>query len=80
MAEVPKERRHSWTPKDRQRLENYERDWTGPLRPEDIREQHHDERSKTIQGDQSETAPKSKGRRGNGVTKRKPRAEQGDGS
>ena len=80
MAQVPKERRHSWTPKDRQRLEKYERDWTRPLRPEDIREQHRDERSKTIQEDPSEAAPESKGRPGKDGAKRKPRAGKGDGS
>jgi len=70
MADSPKERRHGWTPSDRERLSNYERDWTRPLSPEEIREQHHDERSRIIES--APPAAKAKRRNKASVTKRKP--------
>jgi hypothetical protein len=49
MAEAPKEeRRRTWSKKDRERLQEYERQWQ--RRPEEIREEDHDRRSKTIRG------------------------------
>jgi len=71
MADSPKEGRHEWTAKDLERLLDYERDWTRPLRPEEIREQHHDERSRTIVGEPAAAKPKRRSK--TSVTKRKPR-------
>jgi hypothetical protein len=49
MTKSLKERRHGWTPDDRARLSDYERDWSLSRRPEEIREQHHDEHSRTVE-------------------------------
>jgi hypothetical protein len=71
MADSPAERRRGWTPRDRERLSDYERDWTRPLRPEEIREQHHDERSRIIESDPAAAKPKRRSK--TTTTKRKPR-------
>lgn len=49
MVDVPKERRRAWSKKDRDRMEEYERQWLNRPTIAEIREQHRDERSKTIQ-------------------------------
>jgi hypothetical protein len=73
MADPQDERRHGWTPKDRERMSDYERDWNRPLRPEEIREQHHDERSRTVESDAAAPKPKRPGK--SAGMKRKPRKE-----
>jgi len=35
MTDMSKERRQSWTPRDRERVAAYEREWLGPLRQGD---------------------------------------------
>jgi hypothetical protein len=49
MAEARKERRRTWSEKDRERLRDYERQWR--QRPEKIREEWHDQHSVTIRPD-----------------------------
>jgi hypothetical protein len=49
MAEARQERRRTWSEKDRERIREYERQWQ--QRPEQIREEWHDERSITIRPD-----------------------------
>ena len=51
MTQTSTERRHRWTPEARERLYDYEREWTRPPRPEEIRERHHDELSRTVESD-----------------------------
>jgi hypothetical protein len=51
MADVTKERRRRWSKIDRARLAIYERAWAARMMAvQAIREEHHDEHSKIIQG------------------------------
>ena len=74
MAQSPKERRHGWTPEARERLSDYEREWTRPPRPEEIREQHHDEHSRTIERDLQPTGTPKQATKPS-VARDKPRAK-----
>jgi hypothetical protein len=71
MTQSRTERRHGWTPEDRERLSDYEREWTRPPRPDEIRERHHDELSRTVESDPPPAA-KPKRETKPGVTKRRP--------
>jgi hypothetical protein len=62
-----KERRNGWIPTDW----DPERDVTRPLRPEEIREQHHDEQSQTIEGERIPPPTQPKPRTRSSVMKRK---------
>ena len=62
-----KERRNGWIPTDWE----HERDLTRPLRPEEIREEHHDEQSRTIESERTLPPTQPKPRTRTGVTKRK---------
>ena len=74
MSQSPKERRHGWTPDARERLSGYEREWTRPHSPEEIREQYHDDHSRTIERDLQPTGTPRRATKPS-VTSDKPRAK-----
>jgi hypothetical protein len=49
MADLVRERRRTWSKKDRERIAEYERQWLDHPTIREIREQHQDECSQTIQ-------------------------------
>jgi len=49
MADGGRERRRKWSKKDRDRIAEYERQWLNHPTIREIREQHQDECSQTIQ-------------------------------
>jgi len=48
MAQNFRERRKSWSQADVERIHDYAREWMSRQRVEEIREQRHDERCRTI--------------------------------